>query len=53
MDHGLVNRVGGLVREDAGREARDELDDPVLPAGLEDVILHEDVQAPELHLRAG
>lgn len=50
MDHGLVDGVGGLVGEDARRQARHQLDDLVDPAALHDVVVDEDVLAEELHL---
>ena len=39
VDHGLVNGVGGLVRKDACREARDDLLNFVLVAQGEDVVI--------------
>lgn len=50
VDHGLVDGVGGLVGEDARRQARHQLDDLVNPAALHDVVVDEDVLAEELHL---
>lgn len=50
MDHGLINGVGGLVGEDAGGEAGHQLLDTVLLAEHHDVVLHEDILPPELHL---
>lgn len=50
VDHGLVDGVGGLVGEDAGRQARHQLHDLKNPAALHDVVVDEDVLAEELHL---
>lgn len=43
VDHGLINGVGRLVREDAGGQARHQLLHTKLLAQLEDVLLHRDV----------
>lgn len=50
VDHCLVDGVGGLVGEDASRQARHQLHDLVDPAALHDVVVDEDVLAEELHL---
>ena len=50
MDHGLVDRVGGLVGEDARRQARHQLFHLVDPAALHHIVVDEDVLAEELHL---
>ena len=48
VDHRLVDRVGGLVREDARREARDEPPHAALVAAVHHRVLHGDVAPPEL-----
>lgn len=50
MDHCLVDGVGGLVGEDARRQARHQLNDLENPAALHDVVVNEDVLAEELYL---
>lgn len=50
VDHGLIDGVGGLVGEDARRQARHQLHDLEDPAALHDVVVDEDVLAEELHL---
>ena len=50
MDHGLIDRVRGLVGEDARRQARHQLLHPVDPAALHDVVVDQDVLAEKLHL---
>lgn len=49
VDHRLVNRVRGLVRENAGGQAGHQLGDLVLVAKHHDIVLHQDVLTPELH----
>jgi len=49
VDHGLVDGVGGLVREDAGGEAGDHLGDLVLVGAPEDVVVHFNVVPEEAH----
>lgn len=48
--HSLIDRVGRLVREDAGGKARHELLHLVNAAALHDVVVHECVVAVELHI---
>ena len=48
--HGLINGVGGLVGEDAGGEAGDDLLHAELVARVQDVIGHEDVVAKEVQV---
>ena len=50
VDHGLINGVGGLVRKDACREARDDLLNFVLVAQGEDVVIDWHVNAEELQV---
>mmetsp|Transcript_8941 Transcript_8941/g.28386 ORF Transcript_8941/g.28386 Transcript_8941/m.28386 type:complete len:451 (+) Transcript_8941:113-1465(+) len=50
VDHRLVDRVRGLVGEDAGRQARDQLLDFVDPAALHHVVVDQHVLPIELHL---
>lgn len=50
VDHGLVDGVGGLVGEDARRQAGHQLDNLEGPAALHHVVVDEDVLAEELHL---
>jgi hypothetical protein len=49
MQHGLVNGVAGLVREDAGRQTGHQLLDPKLMGQRHHIVLHPDVLAPELN----
>ena len=50
VDHGLVDREGGFIGEDAGGEAGHQLLHAALVALLEDVVVHVHVVPPELHL---
>lgn len=50
VNHGLIDGIGGLVGEDAGREEGDELLDLVDAAALHDVVVDENVLAIELDL---
>lgn len=50
MDHGLVDGVGGLVGEDARREARHQLLHLVDAAALHHIVVDEDVLAEKFHL---
>lgn len=50
VHHGLVDGVGGLVGEDARRQAGHQLLHLVDPAALHHVVVDEDVLAEELHL---
>jgi hypothetical protein len=50
VHHGLVNWIAGLVWEDAGRQAGHQLLHLGVLACLEDVVLHDDVVPPKLHL---
>ena len=52
MDHRLVDRIGGLVREDARRQAAHHLLDVVLVGGLEHVIVDVDVLAEKIDVLA-
>jgi len=45
MNHGLVNGVRGLVRENAGRQARNDLLDTKLLGVVQDVVVDEQVVA--------
>lgn len=49
MQHGLVNGVAGLVREDAGRQTGHQLLDPKLMGQRHHVVLHPDILAPKLN----
>lgn len=49
VDHGLVDGIGGLVREDAGGQARDHLGDLGLVGTPQDVVVHLDVVPEEAH----
>lgn len=49
VDHCLINGVGGLVRENAGGQAGDQLLDAQVLAAYEDVVLHHDIVPPEVH----
>jgi hypothetical protein len=51
MDLRLVERVSHYVREDASREARDELLDTREVGGVQDVIIDMDVIAEERQLK--
>lgn len=50
VDHGLIDGVGGLVGEDARRQARHQLLHLVDPAALHHVVVDQDVLAEKLHL---
>lgn len=49
VDHGLINGIGGLVREDAGGQTRDHLGDLGLVGTSQDVVIHLDVVPEEAH----
>jgi hypothetical protein len=48
VDHGLIDGVSSLIREDTGRKARDELLDTELVRALDDVVVHRKVVVVEL-----
>ena len=50
MQHRLIDWIGGLVREDTGRKAGDELLHLIDPTTLHDVVIDQDVFPEELHL---
>mmetsp|Transcript_39273 Transcript_39273/g.97260 ORF Transcript_39273/g.97260 Transcript_39273/m.97260 type:complete len:202 (-) Transcript_39273:53-658(-) len=50
VNHLLVNRKRGLVREYAGGQTRHKLLDTSLVALLENIVVHHDVVPPKLHL---
>eukprot|EP00636_Phaeomonas_parva_P015482 CAMPEP_0118859466 /NCGR_PEP_ID=MMETSP1163-20130328/5700_1 /TAXON_ID=124430 /ORGANISM="Phaeomonas parva, Strain CCMP2877" /LENGTH=351 /DNA_ID=CAMNT_0006793057 /DNA_START=339 /DNA_END=1393 /DNA_ORIENTATION=+ len=52
VDHGLIDGVGRLVREDARAQAGHELLDAELAAALHDVVIDEDVFPEEVDLAA-
>ncbi len=49
MQHGLVDGVAGLVREDAGRQTGHQLHHRKLMGLRHHIVLHPDVLAPELY----
>ena len=50
MDHRLINRIGGLVGENACRQTRHQLVDLEVLAGLHHIVIDNDVLTVELHL---
>lgn len=52
VDHGLIDGIGGLVREDAGGEAGDHLLHPHLVGRVQDVVVDVDVCPPKIQVGA-
>ena len=48
--HGFVDGISCLVGKDAGGEARDDLFDSEIVAGVEDVVVHEHVVPEEVQV---
>jgi hypothetical protein len=51
VQHGFINGVCGLIREDTGRQHGNELLNLVDAATFHDVIIDENVLAKELNLK--
>lgn len=52
MDHSLVNRICGLIRENTSGQAGDQFFNLVLVAAIDDIIVHESVITVKISLLA-